>query len=189
MEWIKAALPLEALTREIMAVDGSTTMFKVYERVFNTTRETKGFRLVNFTSGRIALDWMDQNPERIPSAILLDRHMEGFSGLDMLKRLKAEDRWKAIPVIMVSYQGEQAHVVEAIKGGASDFMVKPLQSGVLAAKLLRAMAIRESAAKEMKANGSAAQAASAPSLSAPGPSQAAPAQVLPQPVPIVGEPA
>ncbi|GEM_PF-3676650 len=147
MDSVKTALPLEASTQEIMAVDGSTSMFKVYERVFSTTRETKGFRLVNFTSGRIALDWMDQNPERKPPAILLDRHMEGFSGMDMLKRLKTEDRWKVIPVIMVSFQGEEAHVVEAIKGGASDFMVKPLQSGVLAAKLLRVLAAREAAVK------------------------------------------
>src|SRR5258706_2040167 len=108
MELVKAAFPLEAPSQEIMAVDGSTSMFKVYERVFNATRETKGLRLVNFTSGRIALDWMDQNPERRPSAILLDRHMEGFSGMDMLKRLKTEDRWKVIPVIMVSFQGDEA---------------------------------------------------------------------------------
>ena len=148
MDLVKEWLPSsEPPVREIMAVDGSLSMFKIYERTFNITRETKGFRLVNFTSGRIALDWLDQNPERKPSAILLDRHLEGFSGMDMLKRLKSEDRWKAIPVIMVSFQGEEAHVVEAIKGGASDFMVKPLQSGVLASKLLRVLAAREAAVK------------------------------------------
>jgi DNA-binding response OmpR family regulator len=147
MDLVKAAPPSEAHIQEIMAVDGSLSMFKVYERTLNITRETKGLRLVNFTSGRIALDWMDQNPERRPSAILLDRHLEGFSGMDTLKRLKAEDKWKAIPVIMVSFQGEEAHVVEAIKGGASDFMVKPLQSGVLTSKLLRILAAREAAVK------------------------------------------
>jgi two-component system chemotaxis response regulator CheY len=147
MDLVKAPLTLDASSQEIMAVDGSTSMFKVYERTFNTTRETKGFRLVNFTSGRIALDWMDQNPERKPSAILLDRHLEGFSGLDMLKRLKSEDRWKIIPVIMVSYQGEEAHVVEAFKAGAGDFMVKPLLGGVLASKLLKVLATGASVAK------------------------------------------
>jgi DNA-binding response OmpR family regulator len=147
MDLVKGSLPAEAHIQEIMAVDGSLSMFKVYERTLNIARETKGLRLVNFTSGRIALDWMDQNPERRPSAILLDRHLEGFSGMDTLKRLKAEDRWKAIPVIMVSFQGEEAHVVEAIKGGASDFMVKPLQSGVLTSKLLRILAAREAAVK------------------------------------------
>jgi DNA-binding response OmpR family regulator len=148
MEMVKEWLPsAEPPVQEIMAVDGSLSMFKVYERTFNIGRDTKRFRLVNFTSGRIALDWMDQNPERTPSAILLDRHLEGFSGMDTLKRLKADDRWKAIPVIMVSFQGEEAHVVEAIKGGASDFMVKPLQSGVLTSKLLRVLAAREAAVK------------------------------------------
>jgi DNA-binding response OmpR family regulator len=140
MESTRHTHPQDAAAKEIMAVDASTSMLKVYERTFTTTRETKGLRLVNFTSGQTALDWLERNPARKPSAILLDRHMEGLSGMEMLKLLKAEARWKSIPVIIVSCQGEQAHVVEAIKGGASDFMVKPLQSGVLAAKLLKLLA-------------------------------------------------
>ncbi|MDB5105887.1 MAG: cheY [Fibrobacteres bacterium] len=145
MDLIKATPPLEAAPQEIMAVDGSAAMFKIYARAFSTTREIKTLRLVNFTSGRIALDWLGQNPARRPGAILLDRHMEGFSGMDMLIHLKADEKLSAIPVIMVSLHGEQAHVVEAIKGGASDFMVKPLQSGVLAAKLLRVLTAKDSA--------------------------------------------
>jgi two-component system chemotaxis response regulator CheY len=136
----KAPSPREAAPQEVLAIDDSTTVLKIYERAFNTTKELKDLRLKTFTSGRIALDWMDRNPERRPAAILLDWVMEGFSGMDMLQRLKADDRWKDVPVIMSSSQGESARVVEAIKAGATDYIVKPLQSGVIAAKLLRVLA-------------------------------------------------
>lgn len=137
---VNPPLLAEAAPNEIMAIDGSTTLLKVYERVFTTTRELKAYRLVNFTSGRIALDWLDRNPGRRPQAILLERAMEGFSGMDMLQKLKGESRWKHIPVIMASTMGEPAHVVEAIRGGASDYIIKPLQSGVLAGKVLKVLA-------------------------------------------------
>lgn len=152
----KSPLPLEASPREVMAIDGSATLLKVYERTFVTTKELKGLRLLNFTSGRVALDWLDRNPERRPAVMLLERNMEGFSGLDMLHRLKADDRWKSIPVIMASSMGEHAQVVEAITKGASDYIVKPLQNGVLAAKILRILTAKEAGVNRPSAAGALA---------------------------------
>jgi PleD family two-component response regulator len=142
---------------EIMVIDDSTTVLKVYERTFASTKELKGFRIVNFTSARIALDWLGQHPERKPALMLLDRIMEGLNGMEMLARLKGDERLKDIPVIMASSMGEQAAVVEAIRAGASDYIVKPLQSGVLAAKVLRVLATR-SAREAVKVAPAAARA-------------------------------
>jgi two-component system, chemotaxis family, chemotaxis protein CheY len=154
----KQTLLMEASSQEIMAVDGSASLLKVYERTFATTKELKGLRLLNFTSGRVALDWLDRNPDRRPAVMLVDRNMEGFSGLDMLHRLKADERWRVIPVIMASSTGEHAHVVEAIKKGASDYLVKPLQSGVLAAKVLRVLAFKPAGQGHSRVTGAMAGA-------------------------------
>ena len=131
-----------AAPRDILVIDDSTTVLKVYERAFATTPQLKDFRLINFTSAGVALDWLEKHPGQPIAAILLDRIMEGMDGLQMFAKLKGDARWKDIPVVMSSSMGEHAKVLEAIKAGASDYIVKPLSSAVLAEKLIRVLAAK-----------------------------------------------
>ena len=57
---------------------------------------------------------------RPPSAILLDVHIPGKSGLDILKQLNAQDY--PVPIFMMSGQGDIAMAVDAIRNGALDFI-------------------------------------------------------------------
>jgi FixJ family two-component response regulator len=63
--------------------------------------------------------------DRIPAAILLDVHIPGKSGLDILKELHGEDY--PAPIFMISGQGDIAMAVSAIKNGAIDFVEKPFR--------------------------------------------------------------
>src|SRR5579864_3727639 len=60
-----------------------------------------------------------------PDVILLDLTLPGMHGKEALVQLKKRDC--AIPVIIVSGEGQIRNVVEAIKMGASDYMVKPFE--------------------------------------------------------------
>src|ERR1700755_3620179 len=62
---------------------------------------------------------------RTPAAILLDVHIPGKSGLDILKELHGEDY--PAPIFMISGQGDIAMAVSAIKNGAIDFIEKPFR--------------------------------------------------------------
>ncbi len=59
---------------------------------------------------------------RTPSCILLDVHIPGKSGLDILKELRGEDY--PAPIFMISGQGDIPMAVTAIKNGALDFIEK-----------------------------------------------------------------
>jgi two-component system chemotaxis response regulator CheY len=48
------------------------------------------------------------------------------TGLDILKKIRKIDRFKKLPVIMVSSESDKLNVVEALKCGANDFIVKPI---------------------------------------------------------------
>ncbi|MFN3724954.1 MAG: PAS domain-containing protein [Allosphingosinicella sp.] len=69
--------------------------------------------------------------------ILLDLHMNGRSGLDLLEELPR--RGVSLPVIMISGRGELRHAVQAMKLGAVDFLQKPYQEGELIAAIERAL--------------------------------------------------
>jgi CheY-like chemotaxis protein len=61
--------------------------------------------------------------------------MPGMKGIDALRKLKAADVTRAIPVIMVTSESEKSHVLEAVRAGAANYMVKPITAEVVKDKL------------------------------------------------------
>src|SRR6201992_4224897 len=74
---------------------------------------------------------------RTPACILLDVHIPGKSGLDILKELHGEDY--PAPIFIISGQGDIAMAVSAIKNGALDFIEKPVKGHELVARLNEAI--------------------------------------------------
>ena len=74
---------------------------------------------------------------RTPAAILLDVHIPGKSGLDILKELHGEDY--PAPIFMISGQGDIAMAVSAIKSGAIDFIEKPFRGSEIVTRVKEAV--------------------------------------------------
>ncbi len=67
--------------------------------------------------------------------ILLDIIMPGLNGLEVLLRLKADERWRNIPVIMISALGDIDSVVRCIELGAEDYLPRPFKATLLRARI------------------------------------------------------
>lgn len=67
--------------------------------------------------------------------VMSDWNMPGMSGLDLLKNLRADEKFKKLPFLMITAEGEQANVVTAVKAGVSNFVVKPFSVNVLQEKI------------------------------------------------------
>ena len=65
--------------------------------------------------------------------ILLDWNMPKLTGIDALRQLR--ESGKKTPVIMVTTEAERSRVIEAIKTGANDYLIKPFSPDQLAAKV------------------------------------------------------
>jgi FixJ family two-component response regulator len=89
-----------------------------------------GYQVICFADGAALLSVARA---RTPAAILLDVHIPGKSGLDILKELRGEDY--PAPIFMISGQGDIAMAVTAIKHGALDFIEKPFRGGEIVARL------------------------------------------------------
>jgi FixJ family two-component response regulator len=89
-----------------------------------------GYEVICFADGA-ALLAVARN--RTPSCILLDVHIPGKSGLDILRELHGEDY--PAPIFMISGQGDIAMAVSAIKNGALDFIEKPFRGTEIVARL------------------------------------------------------
>ncbi|MGB0723605.1 MAG: phosphate regulon transcriptional regulator PhoB [Gammaproteobacteria bacterium] len=70
-----------------------------------------------------------------PALILLDWMLPGVSGIDFLRRLKADEMTQNIPVIMLTAKGEEADRVRGLETGADDYLTKPFSVNELKARI------------------------------------------------------
>ena len=68
--------------------------------------------------------------------VLMDWNMPTMTGIDALKKIKADPALKATPVIMVTSESEKTKIMEAIQAGAANYVVKPFQPETLQEKIL-----------------------------------------------------
>lgn len=90
-------------------------------------------RLTTLSSGIDLLDWLETNEH--PTVIFLDINMPVSTGFDILKLLKSADRYKAIPVVMLSVSLAHEDIRESYQIGANAYMIKPLTNRLLKEKM------------------------------------------------------
>jgi two-component system, LuxR family, response regulator FixJ len=95
----------------------------------------EGFQVFGFADGDSFLAAVRQHR---PDCIILDVHMPGRSGLDILKELHQQK--SAVPLFIISGQGDIPMAVDAIKSGALDFIEKPFHAETLVARIREAVA-------------------------------------------------
>ena len=77
------------------------------------------------TDGKSALAML-RNGLGVPDLILLDLKMPGMSGIEVLREIRADDRLKELPVVVVTSSSLESDRAEAIAAGASGYIQKPL---------------------------------------------------------------
>ena len=115
---------------EIFVVDDDPAVRETLSMVLSAG----GYRVICFADGAALLAVARA---RAPSCILLDVHIPGKSGLDILKELRGEDY--PAPIFMISGQGDITMAVEAIRSGALDFIEKPFRGSEIVARLNEAI--------------------------------------------------
>lgn len=94
------------------------------------------------SSGNEALEILKKNhggPEQV-EFLMTDMIMENGSGLDLVRGLRAEAQFKKLPVLMVTSKSEVNLVLEAVKAGVNNYVVKPWQLEDLAKKIVDSVA-------------------------------------------------
>jgi DNA-binding response OmpR family regulator len=93
-----------------------------------------GFRVCCAHDGREALAMMK---DESPALVILDVMMPVMDGLEVLRHAKASPELAAIPVIVVTSREQDSDILEALKLGAADYLVKPFMPTELLARVAR----------------------------------------------------
>ena len=84
--------------------------------------------------GEQALDFMfrtgayaDREPGTVPKLIMLDIKMPKVDGIEVLRRVKANEETRTVPVVVMTSSNEERDVVESYRLGVNSYIVKPVQ--------------------------------------------------------------
>ena len=67
--------------------------------------------------------------------VVTDCSISGMSGLDLLKQIRADSDLKHIPVLMITSEDLQGNIINAIKAGLNDYIVRPFEEHIFKQKL------------------------------------------------------
>jgi two-component system, OmpR family, KDP operon response regulator KdpE len=102
-------------------------------RFLRTSLGAHGYRVIEAARGQEALTLT--TTER-PELVLLDLGLPDMEGLEVIHRLR---EWSTVPIIVVSVRGQEAEKIEALDGGADDYVTKPFGMGELLARIRAAL--------------------------------------------------
>jgi two-component system, chemotaxis family, chemotaxis protein CheY len=137
---MKRIWPTDKLSRErkrthmaldVLIVDDSAAIRKILQRVLVQADVSLG-TVYEANDGREALEKLKNTKVGL---ILSDINMPNMDGLELLAKIRAEEAWLTVPIIMVTTEGSQNKVLQALQLGANGYVRKPFTAEQIKEKL------------------------------------------------------
>jgi len=116
---------------DVLIVDDSAAIRKILQRVLRQAEIPIG-TVYEAADGVEALAMLKNQTVGL---ILSDIDMPNMDGLEFLTKVRAQPAWRSLPIVMVSTEGTQAKVREAVERGASGYIRKPFTAEQIKEKL------------------------------------------------------
>ena len=109
------------MSKTILIVDGSPVMRRVVERSLRLAG-LEAQQVYEAGDGNEALSLAQQH---LPDLILTDLNLAGMDGLQLLRQLREAEPTRELPVVIITSQAGETHVLEALELGARGYIRKP----------------------------------------------------------------
>ena len=116
---------------DVLIVDDSAAIRKILQRVLRQADVSIG-EVYEAADGIEALATLKQ---KTVGLILSDINMPNMDGLQFLTQVRAVPEWKSVPIVMITTEGSQDKVMEAVQLGASGYVRKPFTADQIKEKL------------------------------------------------------
>ena len=116
---------------DVLIVDDSAAIRKILRRVLDQA-DVRLDKVHEAGDGLEALEILKNFSVQL---ILCDINMPNMDGIELLQRLKAKEPLRSVPVLMVTTEGSQARVMQALELGAAGYVKKPFTASQIKEKL------------------------------------------------------
>ncbi len=118
--------------KKILIVEDDPHIRKLLEQLIRR----RGVEPVLLADGAEAARYIEDSDE-LPNLVLLDMMLPVHSGVELLKMIRANERWKPVPVVLLTGRNGESDIVEAFRLGVDDYVVKPFLPMELFARMDR----------------------------------------------------
>ena len=120
---------------KILVVDDFPTM----RRITKTLMKQLGYsNMIEAEDGKQALEMLQK--DATIEFIVSDWNMPNMTGLELLQAVRADEKLKKLPFLLVTAEAEQDNIMAAVKSGVSNYIVKPFTAQTLQEKLIKIFA-------------------------------------------------
>lgn len=119
------------MSLDVLIVDDSAAIRKILQRVLTQTDASIG-RIFEAGDGREALRTLESEPIGL---VLSDINMPNMDGIELLSAIRARAEWQNLPVLMITTEGSQSKVLEAVELGANGYVRKPFTAEQIREKI------------------------------------------------------
>jgi len=109
------------MLKKVLVIDDSALIHQMYKMVLMRYR----CEIIDGMNGKDGWDKLAANPD--VDLILLDINMPVMNGIEFIKKVKATERYSAIPIVMVSTEGKEEDTLRGLALGAKGYVKKPFQ--------------------------------------------------------------
>lgn len=117
------------VSKKVLIVDDFSTMRRILKNILKQIGFTN---ITEADDGTTAWEELQKNSFDL---IICDWNMPKMSGIDLLKKVRADDTYKDIPFLMVTAEAQKQNVIEAVQAGVSNYVVKPFTAESISEKL------------------------------------------------------
>lgn len=117
------------LSMKILVVDDFATMRRILKNILKQIGFTN---ISEADDGTTALEAMSKTQFDL---VISDWNMPKMTGLELLKNIRSSSEFKEIPVLMVTAEAQKQNVIEAVKAGVSNYVVKPFTADAIIEKI------------------------------------------------------
>ncbi len=114
---------------KVLIVDDFATMRRILK---NILKQLDFKNLVEADDGTTAWEVLESQEIDL---IISDWNMPKMTGLELLKKVRASDKYKTKPFLMVTAEAQKQNVIEAVQAGVSNYVVKPFTAEAISDKL------------------------------------------------------
>jgi two-component system chemotaxis response regulator CheY len=129
-KYLRFCVSEAGVTKTVLVVDDSRIMRNIVKNTFSELRIPCEF--IEAGDGKEALVMLQNHRVHL---VLLDWNMPQLSGLDFLKKIRALSTYKELPIIMITSEAAKYNVIDALKNGATDYIIKPVNERIFTEKL------------------------------------------------------
>ncbi len=117
------------MSMNVLIVDDYKTMLRILR---NLLKQLKFDNIVDATDGGMALEVLRSQDIGL---VISDWNMEPMTGIQLLREVRADDKLKHLPFIMITAESKSENVIAAKEAGVSNYIVKPFNAETLKSKL------------------------------------------------------